>query len=62
MYKDSKAVDERAERRAKEAQIRLERQEEKAMQRADDARTMMVDAFKFSPNKRRYWEKKQKGI
>jgi hypothetical protein len=62
MYEDSKALDERNERRVEEAQIRLERREEAAMQRVDDARTMMVDAFKFSPIKKRYWEKKQKRI
>jgi hypothetical protein len=62
MYEDSKAADERAERRAEEAQIRLERREERAMQRADDAHTMMVDTSKLSPNKKHYWEKKQKHI
>lgn len=62
MYEDSKALYERAERRVKEAQIHKDRREEEAMRLADDAHTMIVDASNFSPNKRRYWERKQKRI
>lgn len=62
MYENAKAADEWAERRDEEAQLRAERREEEVMQHPNDARTMSVDAFKFFPLKRHYWENKHKRI